>query len=136
MGFQLSGLDFSSFFFTLNFGCKRSLIGSLLLSIFYLVNPISCNLKMQRSEWTNWREFLTLKSTRLALNGGWTRWGIFNFEELLSGIWRLMLLPWLRMIIRYGLPSKFSKYMRTLDFTKMNYKRRTRRENKTKIVIS
>ena len=38
--------------------------------------------------------------------------------------------------IKYGLPPKFSRYIRTLDFTKMNYKQVTRRENKTKIVIS
>ena len=47
-----------------------------------------------------------------------------------------MLPPWLRITIRYGLPPKFSKYMKTLDFYKMNYKRVTKGENKTKIVIS
>ena len=38
--------------------------------------------------------------------------------------------------IKYRLSPKFSKYRKTLDFYKMNHKRVTRRENKTKIVIS
>ena len=38
--------------------------------------------------------------------------------------------------IKYRLSPKFSKYKNTLDFYKMNYKRVTEGENKTKIVIS
>ena len=36
----------------------------------------------------------------------------------------------------YGLSPKFSRYMKTLDVYKMNHKQVTKRENKTKIVIS
>ena len=43
---------------------------------------------------------------------------------------------WVRITIRYELLPKFSRYMKTLDFYKMNYKRVTKGENETKIVIS